>query len=146
MTKLVNRKSGLLGLSETSADVRDLLARRATDARADDAISVFCYRARQWIGEAAAALGGLETLVFAGGIGENSPPVRSEICTSLGFLGVHLDAECNAAGAAVISTVDSTCTVRVMRTDEELMIAREVERLLHTSKPSPLQGRGQGEG
>jgi acetate kinase len=130
LDELVNRKSGLLGLSETSADVRDLLARRATDKRADDAISIFCYQARKWIGALAGALGGVDTLVFSGGIGENSPPVRSEICTDLEFLGVHLDASRNGASAEVISTADSRCIVRVIRTNEELMIAREVARVL----------------
>ena len=83
LDELVNRRSGLLGLSETSADVRDLINRRHTDSRARDAISVFCYQARKWIGAMAAALGGVDTLVFAGGIGENSAEIRAEICQSL---------------------------------------------------------------
>ena len=104
-TDMVNHESGLLGVSETSPDVRDLLARRDTDVRAAEAVELFCYQARKWIGAFAAALGGLDTLVFAGGIGENSPEVRARICAGLEFLGVALDAGRNEAGARdLIST------------------------------------------
>jgi len=130
LDKLVNRQAGLLGLSETSADVRDLLARRQSDTRAADALAVFCYQARKWIGAMATALGGIDTLVFAGGIGENSPEVRSEICASLGFLGIHIDAERNQRGAGLISPDAGACAVHVMHTDEESMIAREVQRIV----------------
>ena len=84
-------ESGLLGMSETSSDMRDLLDREAQDVRAAEAIAVFCYQVKKWIGAFAAALGGLDTLVFAGGIGENAPIVRARICEGLGFLGVELD-------------------------------------------------------
>jgi acetate kinase len=127
---LVNRRSGLLGVSEISPDMRDLLGRRAGDQRAAEAVALFCYQAKKWVGAFAAVLGGLDTLVFAGGIGESAPEVRAGICDSLGFLGVHLDEARNAAGAAVISSDKSGATVRVMRTDEELVIARTVCRLL----------------
>ncbi len=128
---LVNRESGLLGMSETSGDVRDLLAREAADSRAAEAVAVFCYQARKWIGAMAAALGGLDALVFAGGIGENAPEVRARICAGLGFLGVRIAPDRNAAGAAVISEDGAAVAVRVIRTDEEAMIARTVLRLLN---------------
>ncbi len=128
--RMVNEESGLLGVSGTSSDMRDLLAREKRDPRAAEAVELFCYQARKWIGAYAAALGGLDTLVFSGGIGENSPAVRGRICRGLGFLGVRIDARRNAANAPVISVVRGAATVRVIRTDEELMIARSVARLL----------------
>jgi len=128
--EMVNHKSGLLGLSETSSDMRDLLSLEAADTRAAEAVAVFCYQARKWIGSFAAALGGLDTLVFAGGIGENAFPVRARICDGLGFLGIEIDQARNAETAPVISTPVSRVTVRVIRTDEELMIARSVCRIL----------------
>jgi acetate kinase len=126
---LVNRQSGLKGISQTSSDMRDLLARETSDPRAADAIAIFCYSARKWIGGFAAALGGIDTLVFAGGIGENAPAVRARICEGLEFLGIRLDAARNSAGAAVISAERSGAVVRVIHTDEELMIANEVMRI-----------------
>ena len=128
--KMVNHESGLLGISETSSDMRDLCENEATDVRAAEAVALFCYQAKKWIGSFAAALGGLETLVFAGGIGENAPPVRARICEGLGFLGIKLDKTRNAKNAAMISMNASTVRVRVIRTDEELMIARSVGRML----------------
>jgi acetate kinase len=127
---LVNRRSGLLGVSEISPDMRDLLAREAGDSRAADAVTLFCYQAKKWIGAFAAALGGLETLVFAGGIGENAPEVRARICDGLGFLGLDLDGARNAANGPLISTETSQVGVWVIRTNEELMIAKTVCRLL----------------
>ena len=126
---LVNRESGLLGISETSADVRDLLGREATDPRAAEALAVFRYQTRKWIGAMAAALGGFDTLVFAGGIGESSAVIRGRICNGLGFLGVRIAGDRNAAGATVISEDGAPVTVRVIRTDEEAMIARTVLRM-----------------
>ncbi len=128
--QMVNHESGLLGVSETSSDMRDLLAREAKDVRAAEAVALFCYQAKKWIGAYAAALGGLDTLVFAGGIGENAAPVRARICEGLGFLGIELDESHNAAHADVISTETSRATVRVIRTNEELMIAKSVCSLL----------------
>jgi len=124
----VNHESGLLGVSGTSSDMRDLLARESRDARAAEAVDLFCYQASKWIGAYAAALGGLDTLVFAGGIGENAPPVRDRICRGLGFLGIRLDARRNAANSPLISR--GGVAVRIIRTDEELMIARAVLRVL----------------
>jgi acetate kinase len=127
---MVNHESGLLGVSETSSDMRDLLAREANDVRAAEAVALFCYQAKKWTGAFAAALGGLDTLVFAGGIGENAPTVRARICDGLEFLGIQLDDKRNAAAEAVISTDASRVAVRVIRTDEELMIARSVLSIL----------------
>jgi len=124
--QMVNHKSGLLGISETSSDMRDLLARESRDVRAAEAVALFCYQAKKWIGAYAAALGGLDTLVFAAGIGENCPSIRARICEGLEFIGVKIDRKRNAKNAAVISADGSRVTVRVIRTDEELMIARSV--------------------
>ncbi|MGK2942589.1 MAG: acetate/propionate family kinase [Immundisolibacter sp.] len=131
---MVNHESGLLGVSETSSDVRDLLAREADDVRAAEAVALFCYQAKKWIGSFAAVLGGLDTLVFAGGIGENSPLIRERICDGMRFLGIVLDDRRNATNSSVISTDASTVSVRVIRTDEELMIARSVTRILGLAK------------
>lgn len=132
IAKLVNHESGLLGVSGTSADMRELLASSATDPRAAEAVELFCYQARKFIGAYAAALGGLDTLVFTAGIGENSAAVRQRICDGLDFLGLKLDDERNQQGASVISTDNSRVTVRVIKTDEDLMIARHTRRLLAT--------------
>jgi acetate kinase len=130
---MVNHESGLLGVSETSADMRDLMARRADDPRAAEAVELFCYQARKWIGAYAAVLGGLDTLVFAGGVGENAPEVRRAICAGLEFLGVRLDPARNEDGAPLISTDAGPTAVRVIRTDEEVMIAREAARVTRRS-------------
>jgi acetate kinase len=124
--KMVNHESGLLGVSETSSDMRDLLDHETQDVRAAEAVALFSYQAKKWIGAFAAALGGLETLVFAGGIGENAPLVRARICEGLDFLGIALNESRNQETAGIISTDTSRVTVRVIRTDEELMIARAV--------------------
>ena len=130
--EMVNHKSGLLGVSETSSDMQDLLAQEGHDIRAAEAVALFCYQAKKWIGAFAAALGGLDTLVFAGGIGENAPLVRTRICEGLGFLGIELSESRNVETAGVISTDAGRATVRVIRTDEDLMIARSVDRILET--------------
>src|SRR5471030_1237138 len=112
--EMVNHASGLLGVSEISSDMRDLLAREEQDVRASEAVALFCYQAKKWIGAFAAALGGLDTLVFAGGIGENASPVRARICGGLQFLGVEIDEPCNAGNSPVISGNGSRVTVRVI--------------------------------
>ena len=127
---MVNHASGLLGVSEISSDLRDLLARESDDFRAAEAVALFCYQAKKWIGSFAAALGGLDILVFAGGIGENAPLVRERICDGLGFLGIELNGERNTNNASLISTDGGRVVVRIIRTDEELMIARSVIRVL----------------
>ena len=127
--EMVNHKSGLIGVSETSSDMRDLLDHEKADVRAAEAVALFCYQSKKWIGSFAAALGGLDTLVFAGGIGENAPVVRARICERLECLGIKLDKARNAKNAVKISKDASRVTVRVIRTDEELMIARSVCRV-----------------
>jgi acetate kinase len=128
--KMANHESGLLGISETSSDMRDLLARENQDTRAAEAVALFCYQASKWIGAFTVALEGLDTLVFSGGIGENAVPIRARICERLNVLGVRLEETRNAANAEVISSDYSKVVVRVIRTDEELMIARSVCRVL----------------
>jgi acetate kinase len=130
---LVNHESGLLGVSETSADVRDLLEREASDPRAAEALDLFCYQAKKWIGAFTAVLGGLDTLVFAGGIGENAAPVRERICDGLDYLGIRIDENANSRHAPRISSgTGSPVTVRVIRTDEEAVIADATIRLLES--------------
>jgi acetate kinase len=128
--KMVTHESGLLGLSETSSDIRDLLAREADDVRAAEAVALFCYQVKKWIGSFAAALGGVDTLVFAGGIGENSPTIRARICDGLNFLGIELNDARNAQSAALVSAESGAVAVRVIRTDEESVIAGSTIRLL----------------
>lgn len=125
--RMVNFESGLLGISETSSDMRDLQAQAKTDERAADAIAVFCYQARKWIGALTTALGGLDTIVFSGGIGENAPAIRAGICTGLEFLGLTLDEVRNGNNATVISADNSRVTARVIPTDEEWQIAHLVQ-------------------
>ncbi len=129
--RMICHESGLLGVSETSSDLRDLCAREAADVRAAEAVELFCYQARKWIGSFAAALGGLDTLIFAAGIGENAPLIRKRICDGLGFLGIELNKRSNAKNAPLISSEAARVKVRVIHTDEELMIARSVSRILN---------------
>ena len=124
LQKMVNHESGLLGISETSSDVRDLLAREREDVRAAEAIGVFCYQTKKWIAAFAGALGGLDTLVFAGGIGENSAPIRQRVCEGLQFIGLDIDELRNCEHAPLISSAASRVAVRVIPTDEESVIAR----------------------
>jgi acetate kinase len=126
---MVNHESGLIGISETTADIRDLLSCEATDVRAAEAVALFCYHVKKGIGACAAALGGLDALVFAGGIGENSWVIRERICADLEFLGISLHPVNNEGNAALISTDAARVSVRVIRTNEELMIARSVLQL-----------------
>jgi acetate kinase len=127
---MVNHQSGLLGVSERSSDLSELLALESEDVRAAEAVALFCYQTKKWIGSFAAALGGLDTLVFAGGIGENAPLVRARICHGLEFLGIELNDTRNDKNASIISQDGQPVTVRLIRTDEEVMIARSVIRLL----------------
>ena len=129
LEELLNRRSGLLALSETTGDMQALLAARDSDPRAELAVAIFCYSARKWVGALAAALGGLDTLVFTGGIGEHAAPVREEICRDLGYLGIALDPARNARSEAVVSADGSRCTVRVIATDEESVVARHTAEL-----------------
>ena len=109
---------------------RPVMRRQRKDRRAADAVALFCYYLKKWIGAYAAALGGLDSLIFSGGIGENAAPVRARVCEGLEFLGVRLNQKSNARNAAVISSGASRVTVRVMPTNEELMIARTVGRVM----------------
>jgi acetate kinase len=130
LEELLNRQSGLLALSETTSDMQALLAARSSDARAELAIAVFCYNARKWIGALSAVLGGLDTLVFTGGIGEHAAPIREEICRELSFLGITLDPGRNARSEPVITADGSPGTVRVIATDEESVIAGHTAQLI----------------
>jgi acetate kinase len=134
VNKLVNREAGLLGVSGSSADMRDLLEREANDPRAAEAVELFCYTAKKYLGALAAALGGLETLVFTGGIGEHAVRVRERICAGLKFLGIELAPARNEANAAVISVEGSAAVVRVIQTDEDLVIARHTYRLINSTQ------------
>jgi acetate kinase len=131
---LVNHESGLLGISESSADVRDLLEREAGDPRAAEALALFCYQAKKWIGSFAAVLGGLDTLVFSGGIGENAAPIRKRICDGLNFLGIDIDETANERHAWCISTATAAVMVRVIATDEESVIAAASAELLELNQ------------
>jgi len=130
MEKSVNSEYGLRGVSGMTSEMRSLLERRGQDARAADAVDLYVYQARKWIGAMTAALGGLDTLVFSGGIGERSAEIRREICSGLGYLGLRLNDEVNAGHAPLISTPDSTVQVRVIATDEEIVIARATREIL----------------
>jgi acetate kinase len=124
-------KGGLLGISDSSSDVRDLLAACANDPKAEEAIGVFCYQAKKFIGAYAAALGGIDALVFTGGIGERSPDVRARICEGLGFLGIEIDAASNGENAETISATGSKVRVRTIKTNEEAMIARHTRQAVN---------------
>ena len=126
---LISCESGLLGISETSGDMHDLLQLEATDIRAAEAVSLFCYQVKKWIGSFAAVLGGLDTIIFTGGIGESSPSIRARICEGLGFLGIEINDERNHKNAHFISAA-SAVSIRVMHTDEEMMIAKLVYHMI----------------
>jgi acetate kinase len=132
---LLNKQSGLLGVSGSTGDMRELLEKAKQDPHAAEAIDLFCYRAKKYIGAYAAALGGLDALVFTGGIGERAPAIRERICKGLDFLGIHLDAARNTANAPVISTTDSRVNVRVIQTNEDLMIVHHVRTVLGEKAP-----------
>ncbi len=134
LNELVNRRSGLLGVSGTSGDMKELLASEREDPAARDAVDLFCYQARKFLGGLVAVLGGLETLIFTGGIGENAAEVRRRICEGLGFVGLRLDPERNRRHAPIVSASGTPVTVRVIHTNEERMIARHTVHLLHQKK------------
>ena len=130
LDRLVNNEAGLLGVSGASGDMKTLLERRERDEGAALAVAMFCYQARKQVGAFAAALGGLDTLVFTGGIGERAAAVRGEICEGLGHLGVRLDPARNAAHADPASAPGSGCEVRIVLTREDLIIARHSRAVL----------------
>lgn len=127
---LLNKRSGLLGISGSSSDMKDLLSKENTDKKASEAITLFCYQARKYIGALSAAIGGIDTLVFTGGMGENSPEVRERILDGLGFLGIRIDGKRNRGGDGVISDGSGPVKVRIIKTNEELIIAREAKKVL----------------
>lgn len=131
---LVNRQSGLLGVSGISSDMRDLFAKKADNLHAVEAVALFCYQTRKYLGALTAVLGGLDTLIFTAGIGEHMPSIRWRVCEGMEFLGIRLDSPRNEHDAAIISRDDSPVTVRVMKTDEELMIARHTHNLIRSKR------------
>lgn len=135
---MINHESGFLGISETNSDMRELMKIENKDNRAKEAIELFCYQTKKWIGSFAAVLGGLDVLVFSGGIGEHSPEVRRKICDNLVFLGIELDEIKNMNNERVISTEISKVKVRVIKTNEELMIAKMVCDVLNY----PIESKG----
>jgi acetate kinase len=130
--RMINHQSGLLGISETSSDMRDLLSKQSTDPRAAEAVELYCYQIRKWIGAFAATLGGLDTLIFSGGIGENAPEIRRRICNGLDFLGIKLDDAKNIAGEQQMSSPDATVAAWVIPTDEEQIIASQVLAIMNS--------------
>jgi acetate kinase len=133
LDELVSSRAGLLGVSGISSDMRTLLEQREHDTCAAQAVELFCYQLRKHIGAMAAVLGGLDTLVFTGGIGEHAAPVRWEVCAGLAHLGIRLDARSNTTNAELISAPGGACTVRVIPTNEDLMIARQTRTLLFST-------------
>jgi acetate kinase len=134
LRRLFTSEAGMLGVSGVSGDMRDLLERSTTNPRAATAVTLFCYQARKYLGALAAALGGVETLVFTGGIGERAVEVRQRICAGLDFLGIRVDPARNMANAAIISVAGSLVTIRVMQSDEDRMIARHTHHLMQAGK------------
>jgi acetate kinase len=130
LNKLLNHRSGLIGVSGISSDMKTLLEKRDTESHADMAVEMFCYHARKSVGALATVLNGLDGMVFTGGIGERAAPIRELICSGLDHLGIRLDQERNANHAEIISMDDSPCTVRVIPTHEDLVIARHTRKLL----------------
>ena len=122
--QLINHQSGLLGISETNSDMRELIKLQATDKRAAEAVEFFCYQTKKWIGSFTAVLGGIDAIVFSGGIGEHIAEVRERICNGLEFLGIELDETKNKNNNTIISSDGSKVTVYVINTNEELMIAK----------------------
>lgn len=130
LTHLVGFESGLLGISEKTSDMKQLLDMEADDPRATEAIDIFCYHVRKFIGAYAAALGGINSLVFSGGIGEVSPPIRARICQGLEFLGITLDEQRNHGNYERISVEGAGVGVHVLATNEALTIARDMQQLV----------------
>lgn len=132
LEEMLDRQSGLRGVSGISGDMKILLQQRGSNSHAALAVEMFCYQIRKWIGGYAAVLDGLDTLVFTGGIGEHAAEIREEICSGLNYLGVEIDPARNASSSGIISSAKNTCTVRVTPTDEDLMVARHTLHLLQS--------------
>jgi len=136
LNEMLNKKAGLLGISGISSDIKDLLNDEGENSHAAEAIELFCYQAKKFLGAMTAVLGGLDTLIFTGGIGENAPEIRRRICEQMEFLGIHLDPSQNDANASIISCDGAPAIIRVMKTNEELMIARHTNNII---KPNPFE-------
>ena len=130
LDQFINHQCGLLGVSETSSDMQELLAKESSDSRAAEAVALFCYQIKKAIGAFTAVLGGLDVLVFTGGIGEKSAIIRSRICAGLGYLGIGLDQRANAGDRVALAKEDSRVAVYAIPTDEERMIAQIVNQLV----------------
>jgi acetate kinase len=136
LDELLSKSSGMTAIAGTG-DMQELLAKETTDSKAAEAIKVFCYQAKKQIGGLAAALGGLDVLVFTGGIGANSPAIREHICRDMKFLGIELNQRANHKGQQTISLNTSRVAVRVLPTNEELMIAKAAHQVIpHSIKQS----------
>jgi acetate kinase len=144
LNDMVNRKSGLLGVSGISPDIKDLLEKEREEPRAATAVNLFCYQARKFLAALAGVLGGLDTLIFTAGIGENAPTIRWRTCEGLEFLGIRLDSGRNDANAPIISSEGTPCTVRVMHTDEDLMIARQTNGFIGKAEKQKTGGDHHG--
>lgn len=142
LSDLVNKRAGLVGVSGVSSDLRVLFAQSENKPHAAEAIELFCYEAKKNLGALATVLGGIDTLIFTAGIGENMPAIRRRICQHLEFLGIRLDSRRNERNAAIISRADSPVTVRVMKANEELMIARHTRDLVGSSPSVKSRGTG----
>lgn len=127
---MINDQSGLLGVSGISSDMHDLLQKEKNSPEASEAINLFCYQAKKFLGALVAALGGLDTLIFTGGIGEHSAPIRERICANMDYLGISLDHSQNKTNAPIISKGESSVIVRVMKTDEALILAKHTKSLI----------------
>jgi acetate kinase len=142
VSQLLNHRAGLLGVSGTTGDMQELLRRAPMDRRADEAVELFSYQARKSLGALAAVLGGIDTLVFTGGIGENSPEIRRRISDGLGHLGARVDPRKNARNRPIISTRGSRVVIRVIPTDEERVVASQTQEVLSSGRRGSIRRRG----
>jgi len=134
LNELINQQSGLTGISGITSDMKVLIEKQKKEPHAAEAIELFCYQAKKCLGALTAVLGGIDLLIFTGGIGENAPEIRERICNQLDYLGIYLDKTLNEQNASVISIKDKPVIVRVIKTNEELMIGRHTRKII-TSKP-----------
>jgi acetate kinase len=134
LENLVDHQAGLLGVSGQTSDMKALLQKSQTDNAARMAVKMFTYQVRKFIGAYAAVLNGLDMLVFTGGIGERAAEVRANICSGLEYLGVALDTAANGRNAEVISPAGTKCIVRVVQTEEDLMIARHTREIVSSKQ------------
>lgn len=132
LNELLNKQAGLKGISGGASDIRTLLEQENTDPKAAEAISLFCYQAKKYIGALAAAAGGIDTLVFTGGIGEHAPVIRERICDGLSFLGIQLDTAANKKASDIVSPTGSPVTIRIIPANEEIIIAQHTQHWLHS--------------